>query len=296
MDASRRSPAWTGRGVRLGFALTVVPMLTGAGYRTPNFVVEAPTPQVARQVGDHAEACRKAVALAWLGRELPNWSRPCPIRVKLTGGEAGGMTTFSFGGGRVTDQEMTVEGRLDRILSSALPHEVTHTIFAAFFGGPMPRWADEGASLLSEDQVERDRHDGFVASLVQRRGQLPLSRLFQQEEYPEDLMGFYGQGYSVSKFLVEHWGRPRFLKFVKDGMEIGWDKSVRAHYGLANCRELDRAWRSWYVVADRTRPADDPGPATLLVRSRQEGNRDFVATASGRLVLRAQSAEESATR
>src|SRR5690606_33509921 len=114
----------------------------------------------------------------WLGRELPRWSRPCPIRVELTGGEAGGMTTFSFGGGRVTDQEMSVEGRLDRILSSALPHEVTHTIFAAYFGGPMPRWADEGASLLSEDKIERDRHDGFVAELVGRRGQLPLGRLF----------------------------------------------------------------------------------------------------------------------
>jgi len=31
----------------------------------------------------------------------------------------------------------------------------THTIIAAFFGGPMPRWADEGASLLSEDERER---------------------------------------------------------------------------------------------------------------------------------------------
>ena len=52
---------------------------------------------------------------------------------------------------------------------------------------------------------------------------MALKALFTQEEYPPDLMGFYGQGYSVSKFLVEIGGRPRFLKFVRDGMRQGWD-------------------------------------------------------------------------
>ena len=61
---------------------------------------------------------------------------------------------------------MSVEGRLDRILASALPHEVTHTIFAAYFGGPMPRWADEGASFLSEDLRETRRHDQVAANLL----------------------------------------------------------------------------------------------------------------------------------
>src|SRR5690606_19393831 len=99
----------------------------------------------ARQVAEHAERYRAEFARQWLGRTLPNWGQPCPIKVKLTGGEAGGLTSFSFHRGRVSDQTMTVEGRLDRVLNSALPHEVTHTIFASYFGGPMPRWADEGA-------------------------------------------------------------------------------------------------------------------------------------------------------
>ena len=74
----------------------------------------------------------------------------------------------------------------------------------------MPRWADEGASLLSEDAREIGRHDNIVANLLNRRGEYPLGRLFVIEEYPSDLMGFYGQGYSVSRFLVEMGGRPRF--------------------------------------------------------------------------------------
>src|SRR5262249_18711803 len=123
------------------------------------------------------------------------------------------------------------------------------------FGGPMPRWADEGASLLSEDQREKQRHDQIVQALLARRGDMPLARLFRVEEYPKDLMGFYGQGYSVSRFLVEIGGRPRFLKFVREGMQEAWDEAARAHYGLADCRELDRAWRSWHsLLAENASP------------------------------------------
>jgi hypothetical protein len=232
-----------------GLAITTVVLLGGASHRTRNFVVEAPSAEVARSVAEHAENCRRKIARQWLGHELPAWSAPCPIRVKLTPGEAGGVTSFGFSRGRVSDQDMVVEGRLDRILASALPHEVTHTIFAAYFGGPMPRWADEGASLLSEDQRERTRHDQITVDLLARHGDLPLARLFRMEEYPADLMGFYGQGYSISRFLVEMGGRPRFLQFVRDGLRAGWDVATRTHYGLADVRELDRAWHAWHKVA-----------------------------------------------
>ncbi|MDG3002955.1 hypothetical protein [Paludisphaera mucosa] len=236
--------------------LGVSPLLCGASHQTTNFVVEAPTREVARKVGEHAEECRRTIAKAWLGRELPDWAVPCPVKVKLTGGEAGGLTSFGFDHGHVSDQNMVVEGRLDRILASALPHEVTHTVFAAFFGGPMPRWADEGASLLSEDERERKRHDQIALDLLARRGEIGLGELFRIDEYPKDLMSFYGQGYSISRFLIEIGGRPRFLRFVRDGLESGWDGATLDHYGLADVRELDRAWRSWHrgLLANRNAP------------------------------------------
>jgi hypothetical protein len=245
-------------------ALVFTSPALGASYVTPNFRVEAPTQDAAKRIGDHAEVCRKKIALQWLGHELPRWPAPCPIRVQLTRGEAGGVTSFSFAQGKVADQEMTLEGRLDRVLASALPHEVTHTIFAAYFGGPMPRWADEGASLLSEDLREKRRHDQIVQDLLARRGNFALARLFTMEEYPSDLMGFYGQGYSVSRFLIEVGGRPRFLHFVRDGMQSGWDSASSRHYGLADCRELDRAWRSWHSLAG---PAQDE---QLAIRTQNE--------------------------
>lgn len=260
---ARTAPARARRLRIAALVASVVPLLAGASARTTNFVVEAPTAEAARAVARHAEVCRREIALQWLGKELPPWPRPCPVKVKLTGGEAGGVTSFGFAGGRVSDQEMSVEGRLDRILASALPHEVTHTVFAAYFGGPMPRWADEGASLLSEDLRERRRHDQISLDTLARRGDMPLGRLFRVEEYPSDLMGFYGQGYSVSRFLVEMGGRPRFLRFVRDGLRAGWDASAHAHYRFTDVRELDRAWRSWHKVVVAAEMARD----NLVVRA-----------------------------
>ena len=105
--------------------------------------------------------------------------------------------------------------------------------------------------------------------LLARRGEISLARLFQVEEYPKDLMSFYGQGYSISRFLIEIGGRPRFLRFVRDGLKSGWDSATLAHYGLADVRELDRAWRAWHRVSLTASVRDREGED--LVYSDQPG-------------------------
>jgi hypothetical protein len=271
---------WDARGLRrfVVVAVSAIPFLSGASFRSANFTVDAPSRDAAQSVAERAEACRTSIARAWLGHELPTWHTPCPIRVRLTAGEAGGLTSFGFNQGRVTDQTMTVEGRLDRILASAIPHEVTHTIFASYFGCPMPRWADEGASLLSEDERERLRHDQISVDLVARHGELPLARLFVIEDYPKDLMSFYGQGYSISRFLIEMGGRPRFLRFVRDGLKDGWDPATRNHYQLPNVRELDRAWRSWHRVVLQAQQTPAPGDTTASVNTAPENDGPTIST------------------
>lgn len=221
------------------------------GHRSANFAIYAPTPDLARQVAVRAEQCRRVLAIEWLGRELPTWARPCRVQVKVTRGESGGETNFSFGRKGVVDQDMKVEGRIDRIMDSALPHEVTHTILAHVYGGPLPRWADEGASLGSEDRLERDRYDQIARRLLLEDRALPLSRLFVVEAYPRNIFDFYGQGFSVSTFLIEMGGKPRFLRFLRDGEHHGWDRAAETHYQLPNVRELDRAWRAWIKTRDR---------------------------------------------
>ncbi len=257
--------------------------------RSTNFLVSGADRDMVIRVARAAEDFRNKIAVAWLGEPLPNWSRPCPIKLRITGGEAGGVTSFSFDNGRVASQEMTLEGSPERIIMSALPHEVTHTIFAWHFGSPMPRWADEGACMLSEDSREIARQDGIVRDLVVNQKQLPLKTLFMMEDYPKDLLGFYGQGYSVSRFLIEIGGRKRFLAFVGEGGRSGWDEAVRKHYQLNDSRELDRAWRSWHrVVANRRQPGESDGKATLVAMP-QKPKTDAP-------VVRAQSGNESLRR
>ena len=49
-----------------------------AGYRTTNFTVDAPTPQLAKEIGDAAEALATRTGMEWLGHELPRWSEAVP--------------------------------------------------------------------------------------------------------------------------------------------------------------------------------------------------------------------------
>ena len=235
-----------------------------AEHRTANFVVRAASADVARRVGETAERYRKKLALQWLGKEMPKWGHPCPLRVTITTNGSGGSTSFAFDKGAIWSQEMHIEGTLERLLSSVLPHEVTHTVFAYHFRQPVPRWADEGGSVLSEDELERSRHNRLARKILKTQGRaIPLRRLLILREYPNDVMALYAQGYSVTDFLVARSSRPAFLNFVADGMGGEWDKAVKKHYGFASIDELEKAW-----LVHLRRTGEEEGRSLLSSRRR----------------------------
>jgi hypothetical protein len=237
---------------------------TGASYRTANFQVEAPTPQIAQQVGNYAEAYRKQKAQEWLGHEMPPWPEPCPIHVTVNMGGAGGATSFAFDRGRVLGQHMNIEGTMDRLLVSVLPHEVTHTVFAYYYRRPVPRWADEGGAVLSEDEIERNRHDMLCRQILNAGRQIPLRRLFTLPDYPGDVMCLYAEGFSVANYLVNNSSRPTFLAFVGHGMNYGWDSAVQTYYRYQSVEELEQAWLAYLRQTKRqpTLLAQNGHPAT----------------------------------
>jgi hypothetical protein len=216
----------------------------GATYRTQNFVIEAPTPAIAEQVGQYAEYYRREKAMQWLGQEMPAWPEPCPVRVSVTVNEnGGGATSFAYDRGRVLGQRMEIEGSMNRLLASVLPHEITHTVFAQYFRQPVPRWADEGGAVFSEDELERQRHDALVRSILNTPGRaIPLRRLFVMREYPRDVMALYAEGFSVTSFLVGQSNRQQFLAFVNHGMYYGWDDAARKYYSYKDVNDLEQAW------------------------------------------------------
>jgi hypothetical protein len=211
--------------VGLGAALVAAwwsPSAVGAGYRTANFVVEAPTPDQARKIGEAAEQYRHTLAVEWTGSPLPRWSRPCPITAQVAPHlGAGGATSFVFDKGEVFNWTMTIQGSEERILDSVLPHEITHTIFASYFRRPLPRWADEGACTTVEHPVERARqHKMLIEFLTTGRG-IAFPEMFAMREYPPDVLPLYSQGYSLARFLIERGGRHKYVAFVGDGLKQG---------------------------------------------------------------------------
>src|SRR5438105_3934402 len=69
--------------ITLWLALVAVASM-GAEYRTANFVVTAANPQIAESVGKWAEHYRREKATQWLGREMPQWPQPCPLKVTVS--------------------------------------------------------------------------------------------------------------------------------------------------------------------------------------------------------------------
>ncbi len=228
--------------------------LQAAEFVTANFAVHAPNQQVAQKVGEYAERWRREKAMEWLGREMPNWGKKCPLQVTVTPSGSSGETTFAFDNGAILDQQMHVSGSLERILDSVLPHEVTHTVFAYRFRQPLPRWADEGGSVLSEDDHERLKHDNLIRQYLARGNQAyRLRTLMTMMTYPrtgEDVITLYAEGYSVVRFLVDSSSKQAFLEFLADGIQpqLGWDRALQKHYGLKNIEQLEQAWLKWMLA------------------------------------------------
>jgi hypothetical protein len=219
-------------------------------YKTTNFRVHAPDRELAKKFGDLAEEYRREKARDWLGREMPPWPQRCHLRVDINLRQSGGATTFTFGAdaaGRpgVNSQEMKIWGETKQLLTSVLPHEVTHTVLAYHFGRPVPRWADEGGSVLSENEEECFQHDVRCREILNQGRGIRLRVLFTLTEYPRDMIVVYAQGYSICQFLVARAGRPKFLEFVGLGMRNGnrnWEQAVQQVYGFGGVDELEETW------------------------------------------------------
>ncbi len=230
-----------------GLVLTAAIGLMGASQRSPNFVVSAPTPEMAAQISRAAEAYRHDLAIQWLGSALPNWAQPCPIEVHVAPHlGAGGATSFLFEHGEVYGWQMTIQGSLERVLDSVLPHEITHTVFATHFRRPLPRWADEGSCTTVEHPSEKMKQQTMLIEFLRTNRGIPFSRMFVMKEYPHDVMPLYSQGYSLARYLIGQGGRRKFLEFLADGMQDdNWTHAMQQHYGYANLAVLQANWLDW---------------------------------------------------
>lgn len=263
MDAL--SARWTRYGLVL--AILSVSLIASLGsneadaadFRTRNFIIQAPTPALAKAVGEAAEKYRDDLAQYWTGQTLPPWPSPCPVRV-VAGPNLAAQGVTTYNPAPVRDFQMEVIGTPERILDSVLPHEVTHTVLATYFGRPLPRWADEGICTTVEHVSERSKHEAKLREFLSSRRGIAMNQLFLLTEYPPDVLPMYAQGYSVCRFLIEQQGPRTFISFLKDYMQRpSWTANVQKHYGYDSLAELQQYWLSWVESGS--------GPVTQFVKA-----------------------------
>ena len=243
---------------------------TGASYSTPNFAVSASSPDEARMVAEAAEEYRRRLAIYWTGQELPRWSRPCTVKVQSGALGAGGQTTFQFVGDGVQNWRMSVQGTIERILDSVLPHEVNHTIFACYFRRPLPRWADEGAATLFEHRSEQKLQLDLLQRVVRSgNGFIPLRRLLYMKQYPTGrraMLTLYAEGFALVDFLMHQGGRSTYLEFLNEAHQNGsnWDAAIRQYYNHNGIAALEQDWRAW-VEAGMPHYGESPDQMVALI-------------------------------
>lgn len=253
------------RGAILVAAMTSM----AANYRTANFVVSAPSPSSAEQIGRAAEKYRKALAVEWLGQEMPNWSQPCPITAQVAEHlGAGGATSFVFEHGEVFGWRMTIQGSQERILDSVLPHEVTHTVFATHFRQPLPRWADEGACTTVEHISEKSKQQHMLIDFLRTGRGIAFNQMFAMKDYPHDVMPLYSQGYSVARYLVAQGGKRKFLDFLADGLrDENWSRATKKFYGHASLAMLQSNWLEWVRKGSPQIDSGTSNPSLVAVKA-----------------------------
>jgi RNA polymerase sigma factor (sigma-70 family) len=240
--------------------------------RTPNFIVEAPNAQMGRVIAAEAEFYRKRIALEILGKELPDWSKPCKIRYQNSLLGSGGATTFQFARDAKQDSilgelEMSLQGNFQNTLVDALPHEIAHTILASHFRRPLPRWADEGIALQLESTENQFKHDEQLRRLLHEGRAYQFTSLIRRMSYPQAVMALYAEGHSLVRFLLQlplpaesKSKYQQLLTFLEKGMALNtlesWNEAARQVYKFNSIDEIERAWLNWLKTKESVPSSD----------------------------------------
>jgi RNA polymerase sigma factor (sigma-70 family) len=206
------------------------------------------TRQKAEEIAQKAERTRAVIARKWFGAAEANWRRRCDLYVHDDAsnliGPPTGHSTMESKDGRVSSMRMDLFQKQKGMLTTVLPHEMTHVVLWTRFVRS-PRWADEGMAILAEPSenvqallgnLEKYRHENRLFS---------VRTLMQHLDYPQkDLKVFYAQSVSLVQFLMHEGGRKTLIQFLTDGREKGYEAAVREHYGWTMA-VLEDKWREY---------------------------------------------------
>ena len=197
---------------------------------------------------------REAAAKKWFGEPAPPWDEPCDIYLYDTAQDyslatgrppqVAGHSSFQEKNGRVVSRRIDLHCDDPNVFIGVLPHETTHVVLAGRFGAHrLPHWADEGMAVLSEP---RDRVALHLNNLPRHRQDdelFPVAELMQMDDYPDvrRIGPFYAESVSLVSFLSAEKGPKAFARFLRDGLEDGYESALKRDYGINNFDDLQDA-------------------------------------------------------
>lgn len=211
---------------------------------------------------DRAEAARREIAVFWTGKELPKWSEPCTMSVKIIPDTrdvkrtAGGSVSFGFVNGEVVGWSMRIEGPHGKLLDSGIPHEVAHMVHATLLRRPFQRWLDEGMAEMWEHPTRHYKYRAMSKQALNHPYQ--AFRMLDSGEYPPSAndAGFamYPTSFTLVEWLLEQKGKATLLEFARDNRPPS--KKFKAFYGVSPA-EAEAKWRTW--IARRPNRCSEAG-------------------------------------
>jgi len=199
------------------------------------------------------ESLRQRLAEAWLGDSSPlSWTPRCDVIVHASLreyqqtlgpdiGQSVGCATMKVDGERIISRRIDIRVDADTWQEDALPHELTHVLLSARFGGRrLPPWMDEGIGVLSESARKQQlRAAAFETSA--RRGilyqptELLALQTFPRPEYRE---AFYAQSAALVQELVDRGSPGEFLAFMELALDGSSTHAMRQLYGIDDASRL----------------------------------------------------------
>jgi len=201
------------------------------------------------QVVSNAEKYYKSIT-DYLGFNRLNfwtWTKRCRIYLYPSKEEYISNTDTIYwakGSVHVIKKEIVTYAKNEQFLEHTLPHEIGHIIFREVIGfdKKLPLWLDEGVAVLQEK--DRKKFLDAARKLVQESKNLPLVELSKVRSYEKiEPLILYSQGSSIVSFLLEEFGRRRFVSFcrrIRD--EESWREAIKKVYKFEDLNQLEEAW------------------------------------------------------
>jgi hypothetical protein len=238
-------------------------------------IIHGQSKQLVEKIIREAEHIRPAIHRQWFGDVSVEWDGKVLIYLhdshklyadKTKQWNALGHARTLMLGNEISLRSVHLPWGVPNFFEDLMPHELTHAVMAVRLKGRTPRWANEGMAMMSETPESQERMLSRLDEYRKNDDLFALSVLMTTEEQEQtNTLEYYSQSLSLVRYLVGQRDNKTFTSFIRDSLVIGYERALRAHYGIENYAQLDRRWREYAFGAG---PLPSAGFARAMPASR----------------------------